>query len=89
MTSNGGDGGAGGGGAGCDAAGADESWLEMETTWESRLRTVEAVYDDRGGRYPKLPWHDDSYRRCEYRVDWEAGTWSVDDSKASPSAAAA
>ena len=29
----------------------------------------------------KLPWHDDSYRRCEYTVDWASGRWSVDDSR--------
>ena len=55
----------------------------------ARLETVEAVYSDRGKRYPKLPWHDDAYRRCEYSVDWEAGTWSVDDSRAGQAAVVA
>ena len=58
------------------------SWLERPN-WEHRLETVESVYKDRGARYPKKPWHDDAYRRCEYEVDWVKGTWSVDDSLAS------
>ena len=70
------------------------SWLER-SDWEARLETVESVYRDRGARYPKRPWDDDAYRRCEYDVDWEAGTWTVDDSRAKavcepePAAAAA
>ena len=56
-----------------------ESWLERPS-WEARLATVEAVFQDRGSRMPRLPWHDDAYRRCEYTVDWESGHWSVDDS---------
>lgn len=60
-----------------------DSWLGRPG-WEARLATVEAVYRDRGGRYPTKPWHDDSYRRCEYSVDWDSGQWSVDDSKAQP-----
>ena len=62
-----------------------ESWVER-TNWEARLSTVESVYKDRGARYPKKPWHDDAYRRCEYQVDWESGTWSVDDSRAQAAA---
>ena len=57
------------------------SWLER-SDWESRLTTVEAIYRDRASRYPKLPWEDDSYRRCEYTVDWTTGQWSVDDTHA-------
>ena len=68
------------------------SWLER-SDWEARLETVESVYRDRGARYPKRPWDDDAYRRCEYDVDWQAGTWTVDDSRAKavcePEAAAA
>ena len=58
-----------------------ESWLERPT-WEARLETVEAVYQDRSARQPQLPWHDDAYRRCEYTVDWTTGSWAVDDSRA-------
>lgn len=58
-----------------------DCWLERPE-WEHRLETVQAVYADRGARYPQLPWHDDAYRRCEYTVDWARGTWEVDDSKA-------
>jgi len=58
-----------------------DSWL-ARPGWEERLTTVESVYSDRGARYPKLPWEDDRYRRCEYEVDWASGTWSVDDSQA-------
>ena len=58
-----------------------ESWLERPT-WEARLETVEAVYRDRSARQPRLPWHDDAYRRCEYTVDWTTGSWAVDDSRA-------
>ena len=66
-------------------------WLER-SDWEARLETVESVYRDRGA-LPKRPWDDDAYR-CEYDVDWEAGTWTVDDSRAKaecvePEAAAA
>ena len=68
-----------------EEAEVDASWLERPT-FEKRLTTVEDVYKDRGARYPKLPWHDDAYRRCEYSVDWEAGTWSVDDSRAGQAA---
>jgi len=57
-----------------------DSWL-IRPNWEQRLVTVEDVYNDRGSKYPKLPWHDDAYRRCEYAVDWERGTWCVDASK--------
>ena len=59
------------------------SWLERDD-WEKRLETVEEVYRDRGARYPTLPWHDDTYRRCEYAVDWASGQWSVDASKCEP-----
>ena len=59
---------------------AGDCWLERPS-WEARLATVEAVYADRGARYPKLPWEDDAYRRCEYTVDWASGTWSVDASR--------
>lgn len=58
-----------------------DTWLER-SDWESRLATVESIYRDRGSRYPTLPWEDDSYRRCEYAVDWASGKWSVDDSRA-------
>jgi hypothetical protein len=58
----------------------ESSWLERPD-WAKRLETVRQVYSDRGARYPKLPWHEDVYRRCEYSVDWENGQWSVDDSK--------
>ena len=58
-----------------------ESWVER-SDFAERLATVESVYDDRGARYPKKPWHEDDYRRCQYSVDWASGTWAVDDSKA-------
>jgi len=61
------------------------SWLERPD-WEHRLATVQSVYDDRGARYPKKPWDDDAYRRCEYAVDWAAGEWRVDDSRATEGA---
>ena len=64
-------------------AGAD-TWLER-SDWESRLATVEAIYRDRASRYPTLPWEEDSYRRCEYAVDWATGHWSVDDARATSS----
>ena len=65
-----------------------DTWL-MRPDWEARLETVERVYADRAARYPKLPWEDDRYRRCEYQVDWESGTWTVDDSKAQEEACVA
>ena len=43
---------------------------------------VEAVYQDRVRRAPAVPWGDDTYRLCEYSVDWESGNWTVDDSRA-------
>ena len=52
------------------------SWLDSDE-FDARLSTVESIYRDRGARYPTKPWHDDSYRRCEYSVDWERGTWDV------------
>jgi hypothetical protein len=55
------------------------SWLERPE-WDARLTTIESIYRDRGSRYPALPWEEDSYRRCEYTVDWTSGKWSVDDS---------
>ena len=66
---------------GASADGEATSWVERADCF-ARLETVEAVYSDRGGRYPKLPWHDDAYRRCEYTVDWARGTWSVDETGA-------
>jgi len=42
-----------------------------------RLAVVQAIYLDRAKRRPKVPWGDDIFRRCEYSVDWAAGTWSV------------
>ena len=59
----------------------DEPCWMRRPDWEQRLTTVEAVYTDRGSRYPTLPWHDDAYRRCEYTVDWESGRWTVDCSR--------
>jgi thioredoxin reductase len=56
------------------------SWLER-SDWEARLTTVEHIYRDRASRYPKRPWDDDAYRRCEYSVDWGTGDWSVEDSR--------
>lgn len=58
-----------------------ESWVER-SDWEFRLTTVEDVYKDRVSRQPKKPWQDDSYRRCEYSVDWASGHWIVDDKSA-------
>lgn len=52
------------------------SWLDAEA-FDARLATVEAIYRDRGARYPTKPWHDDAYRRCEYSVDWGSGAWDV------------
>ena len=52
------------------------SWLDSDT-FDARLSTVEAIYRDRGARYPTKPWHDDAYRRCEYSVDWAIGAWDV------------
>ena len=52
------------------------SWLDSDN-FDARLSTVESIYRDRGARYPSKPWHDDSYRRCEYSVDWESGEWDV------------
>ena len=52
------------------------SWLDSDA-FDARLSTVESIYRDRGARYPTKPWHDDSYRRCEYSVDWESGEWDV------------
>lgn len=51
-----------------------------------RLSLVEEVYRDRVARRPAQPWGEDTYRRVEYSVDWEAGTWSVSEA---PGAAAA
>ena len=58
------------------------SFARKCSDWAQRLETVYSVYADRGARYPKLPWHDDAYRRCEYTVDWAQGTWSVDETGA-------
>lgn len=58
-----------------------DTWL-ARPSWAARLTTVEEVYSDRASRYPKLPWHEDDYRRCEYTVDWASGRWSVEDRKA-------
>ena len=54
----------------------ETSWLDSPQ-FDARLSTVESIYRDRGARYPTKPWHDDSYRRCEYSVDWESGEWDV------------
>ena len=62
------------------------SWLEGPD-WDARLKTVEAIFSDRGSRMPKRPWDEDEYRRCEYTVEWHSGSWSVDDSKAMSKAA--
>jgi len=45
--------------------------------YASRLALVSEVYGDRCEKRPKLPWDDDTYRKYEYAVDWEAGTWQV------------
>lgn len=45
--------------------------------WETRMRTVQEIYQDRVSKQAELPWRDDWYRNCEYSVDWEAGTWDV------------
>lgn len=42
-----------------------------------RLAVVEEIHKDRCSRSPKLPWDDDTYRKCEYEVDWQTGSWSV------------
>ena len=74
--------------AGGDEGGADRerrgaqarSWIEQSNA-EARLSIIESMFADRSARYPQLPWHDDSYRRCEYSVDWALGTWAVDTSR--------
>ena len=66
--------------AGAPQVDGDPSWLQSPA-FDHRLKTVESVYDDRGRRYPTKPWHDDAYRRCDYAVDWAAGTWTVDASR--------
>jgi len=45
--------------------------------YERRLALVAEVYADRVAKRPQLPWGDDWFRRCQYTVDWEAGTWQV------------
>ena len=45
---------------------------------ERRFKIVEQIYADRKRRQPKVPWGDDGYRDCEYRVDWTTGEWTVD-----------
>ena len=52
---------------------------QVTDTWLSRMETVKAVYDDRSRRKPSMPWDDDEYRRCQYEVDWDSGTWKVDE----------
>lgn len=52
---------------------------DVTDTWLSKMDTVEAVYNDRSSRRPTMPWDDDAYRRCEYRVDWATGEWSVEE----------
>eukprot|EP00808_Paulinella_micropora_P013064 g41786.t1 len=42
-----------------------------------RLSVVEEIYEARASHRPRLPWHDDWYRRCEYSVDWDTGKWTV------------
>lgn len=58
-----------------------DCWLER-ADWERRLATVEEIYGEGIRRKPKLAWHDDAYRRCDYTVDWATGSWGVDDSRA-------
>lgn len=41
------------------------------------LRLREAVYNDSGDSRPPMPGGPDDYRRREYDVDWENGTFSV------------
>lgn len=45
--------------------------------YDRRLTVVQQVYQDRVTKRPQLPWDDDWFRRCEYAVDWDAGTWQV------------
>jgi hypothetical protein len=52
---------------------------QVTNTWLSRMETVEAIYDDRSRRKPIMPWDDDEYRRCQYEVNWDLGTWRVDE----------
>lgn len=47
--------------------------------YAARLAIVAEVYEDRVRKKPTRPWSDDSYRRCEYSVDWSAGTWTCKD----------
>lgn len=42
-----------------------------------RVDIVASIYRDRVRRRPKSLWADDSFRRCEYTVDWSGGTWTV------------
>lgn len=45
--------------------------------YDRRLSIVSQVYQDRVAKRPALPWGDDWFRRCQYTVDWERGTWEV------------
>lgn len=42
-----------------------------------RVDTVASIYSDRRRRHPTKPWGEDSFRRCEYTVDWGAAAWTV------------
>lgn len=46
-------------------------------TYDKRLRLVQAVYADRVNRKPAMPWDDDEYRRCEYKLDYNRGCFWV------------
>ena len=45
--------------------------------YDKRLKVVQAIYQDRVQRKPHMPWDEDSYRNCQYQVDYESGRWSV------------
>lgn len=56
--------------------GGDDGGLGLEALLKV-LRLREAVYNDSGDNRPPMPGGPDDYRRREYDVDWENGTFSV------------
>ncbi|CAK9027317.1 Flavin-containing monooxygenase FMO GS-OX-like 9 (Flavin-monooxygenase glucosinolate S-oxygenase-like 9) [Durusdinium trenchii] len=36
--------------------------------YDRRLKVVQAIYQDRVDRKPRMPWDDDAYRRCQYQA---------------------
>ena len=51
--------------------------VEDHEKYVRRLCLIRAVYQDRVERRPDKPWDDDSYRRCQYEVDYDQDCFQV------------